>query len=221
MTRIIIIGGPLRGKSTLARELNAGPIYCGDYRNAVRDPQEGVAYLPDEIPMFGDSGAAPEWIVANWFSLPGPWVCEGWIMARALRRWNSAEAPADRIIVLDRPFGEPTKKQDAMHKGVMTVWREIAPRFAEISEEETEMKTPTILRREAERAEKAFDAAVKFHRPSADRWEWYRAHQNPETFSREFGQAPEIIAAHDAYIRALHAFYFARDGANGFLGGKA
>jgi hypothetical protein len=149
--RVIIVGGPRRGKSTLARELAAPvnradrseliggcPIYCGDPLSKVKDPQPGVRYLPEGIPISGDDGAA-QWVADNWFTLPGPWVCEGWVMARALRRWlatydrryrENKPGPADRIIVLDRPaFTQELKGQASMHKAVMTVWAGIAHHF--------------------------------------------------------------------------------------------
>jgi hypothetical protein len=158
--RIIIVGGPRRGKSTMAgalaewREDLTGnrvlprspiPIYCGDPLSKVKEPVAGVHYLPEGIPISGDDGAA-QWVADNWFSKPGPWVCEGWVMARALRRWvagcdargipyRDLRAPADRIVVLDRPgFGMPSKGQEAMHKAVMTVWGQVQHWFVAITE---------------------------------------------------------------------------------------
>ena len=152
--RIIIVGGPRRGKSTLARSIaqerhgNAAfmPHRCGDPLSKVKEPLDSVEYLPEGIPISGDDGAA-QWVADNWFTLPGPWVCEGWVMARALRRWLASNPPAarpglgrfaqpaDRIIVLDRPgFGMPSKGQDAMHKAVMTVWGQISHHFEPIVE---------------------------------------------------------------------------------------
>lgn len=152
--RIVIVGGPRRGKSWLAANLSLetteghGPlgssqIYCGDPLSKVKDPMPTVHYLPEDLPFSGDNGAA-QWIVDNWFPMPGPWVLEGHVMARALRRWVADKnwalglalhMPCDRIIVLDRPgFGVPSKGQNAMHTGVMTVWREIAHYFEPIVE---------------------------------------------------------------------------------------
>lgn len=154
--RIIIVGGPRRGKSTMAEQLAMRdvhvktlggsypaqwlcPIRCGDPLSKVKEPRHGVQYLPEGIPISGDDGAA-QWVADNWFTLPGPWICEGWVMARALRRWalgvgRTSRAPADRIIVLDRPgFGMPSKGQEAMHKAVMTVWAQIAHHFEPIVE---------------------------------------------------------------------------------------
>lgn len=152
--RTVIVGGPRCGKSWLARELanetteghgplGTAPIFCGDPLSKVKEPMPTVHYLPEGLPFSGDDGAA-QWIVDNWFRLPGPWVCEGHVMARALRRWLNAEEqygtddghlPCDRIIVLENhhPMAKVTDGQRAMHKGVMKVWDEIASYYAAIT----------------------------------------------------------------------------------------
>ena len=154
--RIVIVGGPRSGKSWLANGLASGefllhparlrcPVYCGDPLSKVKEPVPGVNYLPENIPFSGDDGAA-QWVADHWFTMPGPWVCEGHVMARALRRWlrmfeeeyddNGIRKPfrgwpCDRIIVLEeqRPELDLLPGQVRMHKGVMTVWKEIAPYF--------------------------------------------------------------------------------------------
>jgi hypothetical protein len=145
--RVIIVGGPRRGKSTLAKAfaLTGYPVRCGDPLSKVKEPLAGVEYLPEGIPISGDDGAA-QWVADNWFQERGPWVCEGWVMARALRRWlagcdargipyRDLRTPADRIIVLDRPaFTEELRGQASMHKAVMTVWHGIAHHFTPITE---------------------------------------------------------------------------------------
>lgn len=143
MSRIIIVGGPRNGKSTLARSLGL-PHYCGDPLSKVKEPLNNVTYLPEGIDMYGDSGGG-EWVWRNWFPLPGPWVFEGHVMARALRRWmrfapesaNRMAYPCDKIIVLRRPHPKAviTEGQERMGRAVMTVWDEIEWRFRAISEE--------------------------------------------------------------------------------------
>lgn len=135
--RVVIVAGPRRGKSTLARELRGKgyPTFCGDPYSTVKEPESGVFYLPEGLPFSGDGGAA-DWIARNWFTKPGPWVCEGHVMARALRRWvkqhfdartgRVLRAPCDRIIVLNRAGFNANPRQDGMHKGVMTAWQTIA-----------------------------------------------------------------------------------------------
>ena len=65
--------------------------------------------------------------------------------------------------------------------------------------------------------------------PGRESWDWLRAcaaargenvRRNDDT-SQDAAMAEDsdIRAAHDAYISAVHAFYRARDGEGGFLGG--
>jgi hypothetical protein len=137
MTRIVIVGGPRRGKSTLANQLGVMPIRCGDPKSKVKEPLEHVTYLPEGLKFAGDGGAA-DWVARKWFTLEGPWTCEGHVMARALRRWLQTKEgmPCDKIVVLDRPaFSENLLPgQRAMHSGVMRVWREIAAKLESITE---------------------------------------------------------------------------------------
>lgn len=139
--RIVICGGPSRGKSTLAHEfhLQGYPVYCGDPASTVLYQKPYTHYLPEGLDFRGENGGAV-WVAKNWFRMPGPWVCEGHVMARALRRWASyntfdADPPCDKIIVFTGPAHRATRSgQDAMHKGVMTVWGKIRHRFADIVE---------------------------------------------------------------------------------------
>jgi hypothetical protein len=144
--RIVIVAGSRRGKSTLAAELSVASgaqVYCGDPASKAKENRPGVIYLPEGMPYSGDDGPA-QWIADNWFEMPGPWIVEGHVTARALTRWlNMAERygsaddhfPCDRIIVLDRPgFGVPLPGQNAQHKGVMTTWNRIASYFEPLVE---------------------------------------------------------------------------------------
>lgn len=142
MTRVVIVGGPRRGKSTLADELGIRPVRCGDPKSKVKQPLDYVSYLPEGL-RFAGAGGSSDWVARNWFPLDGPWICEGHVMARALRRWMQTEdgMPCDKIIVLDRSaFGNVTPGQRAMHSGVMRVWREIAQHYAAI----TEIRKPSV-----------------------------------------------------------------------------
>lgn len=140
MSRIVIVGGPSRGKSTLAHVLRGNhgtPVFCGDPASKVLYRKLYTTYLPEGLPFAGNGGAAA-WVCRNWFPMPGPWICEGHVMARALRRWvdeNPRKMPCDRIIVLDRAAHRETSNgQEAMHLGVMKVWREIADHYDRIAE---------------------------------------------------------------------------------------
>lgn len=130
--RIVIVGGPRTGKSTLARRLRAEglPTFCGDPASLAKEIEAGVTYLPEGL---GWSGASA-YVAERWLTAPGPWVCEGVVMARALRKF--AGPLPDRIIVIANhcPLVSVLPGQAAMHAGVLTVWREIAVRFAPVVE---------------------------------------------------------------------------------------
>lgn len=136
--RIVIVSGPRAGKSWLARELRKQgyPTLCADPRSMAKEPEAGVTYLAEGLAMENES---TRYVVNEWFSRPGPWVCEGWLLARCLRKWlemtsdgESANVfPCDKIIVLEqqRPELDLLAGQVRMHRGVMTVWNKIAPYF--------------------------------------------------------------------------------------------
>jgi hypothetical protein len=115
--RILIIGGPRTGKTTLAdalaQAMGAPVSHADDVKRATwSDVSEALS---------GWLGRA----------LPGPWLCEGVALPRALRKWlraHSAPAtPADVIYWLSKPVVQRTPGQETMAKGVETVWREVEP----------------------------------------------------------------------------------------------
>jgi hypothetical protein len=132
--RVIIVGGPMAGKSTLARTMRADgyPTFCGDPRSTVREPEGDVTYLPEGL----DWSSGSQFVVDRWFTMSGPWVLEGHVMARALRKQLAAGGgiPADRILVLPEPLGRLTPAQASMTKAVKTVWCGIKPRLAGVVE---------------------------------------------------------------------------------------
>lgn len=145
--RIVIVSGPRAGKSWLAREIHretGAPVFCGDPRSMVKDVEPGVTYLPEGLGMGSDSS---QWIVDNWLTMPGPWILEGHVMARVLRKWMSvvdestvdpsAPFPCDKVIVFknQRHDCDLKRGQVAMHKSVMTVWSEIDLYYEPITEE--------------------------------------------------------------------------------------
>lgn len=112
--RIIIIGGPRTGKTTLARKLSPH------------------ARSTDDVMSLGWSEASEE--VSHWFDERGPWVIEGVAAVRALRKWLARNPishnaprvlPCDRIIRTRTPFVRLTRGQLSMASGVESVWREI------------------------------------------------------------------------------------------------
>ena len=111
--RIVIVGGPHTGKTTLANKMGA---------------ETGVRVLhSDSVMGLGWSEASAK--VAEWFDFTGPWLVEGAACARALRKWMASHPgkPCDRVLWLTVTHTDVSPGQAAMAKGVETVLREITP----------------------------------------------------------------------------------------------
>jgi dephospho-CoA kinase len=110
--RVLVLGGPRTGKTTLGQE------FASD---------AGLPLLStDDTASLDWSEASAQ--VAGWIDPAGEWVIEGVSAARALRKWlnRNPEVRLDAIVVLmNRPRLELSKGQEAMRKGVATVWDEI------------------------------------------------------------------------------------------------
>lgn len=125
MTRIVILGGPKTGKTTLATQIAYGD---GGDRTFTRSPVPPSIRHTDDLIHFGWSEASQH-IADEWLTQPGPWIIEGVAVVRALRKWREAHPgerpPVDRVIRLTTPHVALSKGQAAMAKGEETVWWEI------------------------------------------------------------------------------------------------
>jgi len=107
--RIVILGGPHTGKTTLSIRLGIDNVRHSD-----------------DIKHLGWSESSEA--ASQWFNEQGEWVAEGVQMARALRKWLRAnpDKPLDvDIVKLSRPFDELIQGQLSMAKGIETVFAEI------------------------------------------------------------------------------------------------
>ena len=105
--RIIIVGGPRTGKTTLSTTLGI----------------DNVRHTDDLIGEAGWSEASQ--IVSGWMRAPGPWVVEGVATARALRKFmlrDSEAKPADLVLLRFTPWVTLTPGQLGMGRGVRTVF---------------------------------------------------------------------------------------------------
>lgn len=133
MTRIVILGGPKTGKTTLANawfEAHDWPHDAPDCDGC------GVLRHTDDLieqckHLGRDAWSEASRIASTWLDEPGPWIIEGVAMARALRKWRDQHPgerpPVDRVIRLTTPHVELSKGQAAMAKGEETVWAEVEP----------------------------------------------------------------------------------------------
>ena len=112
--RIAITGGPGVGKSTFALELSA---------------------LTGAVVKHGDRLMSLGWSPSSqaaslWFDSAGPWIIEGTVVPRALRKWlkaNPEGRPIDVLLFRDEPFRHLNPGQETMRKGVRSVLKEIFP----------------------------------------------------------------------------------------------
>jgi len=128
--RIVIIGGPRVGKSTLSQKL--------------RD-ELGIANLrcSDDVKHLGWSESSE--FASKWFDDQGDWIIEGVQMARALRKWLAANPDktldAD-ILTLHQPYEARLRGQESMTKGVFTVFREIQSELVKRGARVHKLKSP-------------------------------------------------------------------------------
>lgn len=122
--RIVIIGGPHVGKTTLSHRLRDE---CGITNTHHSDDIKHLAW--------SDSSE----FASRWFSEQGDFIVEGVQMARALRKWLAANPgqPLDiDIVFLTKPQTLLLKGQEGMAEGVKTVFdgirRELIKRGARV-----------------------------------------------------------------------------------------
>lgn len=131
MTRIVILGGPKTGKTTLAGELlQAHHAQDESWRGGASGPPIPQVLHTDDLIHLGWSEAS-QYVADRWLTEPGPWIIEGVAAVRALRKWRDQHPgerpPVDRVIRLTTPHVALVKGQAAMAKGEETVWAEVAP----------------------------------------------------------------------------------------------
>ena len=109
--RVVIVGGPRTGKTTLAIRIGA-------------EQSRRVRHTDTLIGQFAWGKDSEE--VARWLDEPGEWIIEGVTAVRALRKWmvNNPEGRLDGVLVisLTKPVVTQTSGQASAAKGVATVW---------------------------------------------------------------------------------------------------
>lgn len=112
--RVVIVGGPRRGKTTLAAELAAALAVPHRPTDALKERGMDWSKETDEV--------------AGWLREPGDFVVEGVAAVRALRRLiQKGERPAAVVVRMRAPVSELSEGQARLSKGVDTIWAEVAP----------------------------------------------------------------------------------------------
>lgn len=127
MTRIVILGGPKTGKTTLAGELWRKAVTAWVAERGPIVDLEGPALMhTDDVMHLGWSEASET--ASKWFDTSAPWIIEGVAAVRALRKWRDAHPgerpPVDRVIALWEPHVELTPRQGGMMEADLKRWRE-------------------------------------------------------------------------------------------------
>lgn len=119
-SRIVIVGGPRTGKTTLSGVIMAAFGLSPRHTDDLIETHEWGAAISE---------------VENWLRTGGPWVIEGVTAAHALRRWLSANesgAPADIVVVTSVPHMELSDGQrrlgDQFHSVVSEIHDELVSR---------------------------------------------------------------------------------------------
>lgn len=133
--RIIVVGGPRRGKSTYARSLEL-PRFCTDPASRAPEVEDGVTYLPEEFAPAERWSDGSQYIADHWFSMPGPWVIEGIATVRALRKWLAVNTgtPCDQVVDFTSapPLVAVKPGHEAMARSVAVIWAGIADKVSGI-----------------------------------------------------------------------------------------
>ncbi len=111
MRRIVIIGPPKAGKTTLGRAM------AGETGVQIRHTDDLIGEL--------DWSGCSERIATEWFAEPGPWIIEGVAAVRALRKWLAANGhgtPCDEIIALSKSWVALTPRQSGMASACAGIW---------------------------------------------------------------------------------------------------
>lgn len=125
--RIVIIGGPRVGKTTLSNKL-----IDGFGISTLHTSQELERLFPANQSNSDNWSKSSEY-ASKWFDDPGDWICEGVQMARALRKWlkaNPGKSLDADIVLLRQPMVPQRDGQKAMMKGVETVFQGIQGELA-------------------------------------------------------------------------------------------
>lgn len=126
--RVMIVGGPMTGKSTEAERLRASMgLECYLCTDTVSQAGGRAPGKPLHAPAQFDKDwhGLSLWVSENWLTKSGPWILEGVAAVRALRKYHLANPvappPVDRVIWMNQERGALSNGQAAMTSGHSTM----------------------------------------------------------------------------------------------------
>lgn len=110
--KILIVGVPKAGKTTLAAKIGAETKFREYHTDDIIDNSRFIDHA---------------FVVKAWFEKEGPWIIEGCIVPRALRKWLQMHTgkPCDQLFWMANPKEELSKEQTTFAKGCLKVIDEI------------------------------------------------------------------------------------------------
>jgi len=143
--RVAVMGPPRTGKTTLADEiaehLETDSVKHTGKRESTAATNRSDPRHTDDLISRGWSQASDE--ASHWFDAPGPWIIEGSMGVRAMRKWlkRNSGMPVDLVVWQRLAKVHRTKGQESMAKGTETIWKDVLP---ELLKRGVEVVTLTI-----------------------------------------------------------------------------
>lgn len=152
-----MLGGPRTGKTTYATKLAKQlGVHLGS--TGKRTEQEDGLVSTDNYMKRANWATLPDVIIKD-LKDREDWVLEGTQAARVLRRWlkqSPDEPKVDKVLVFGKPWVVRTPGQEAMAKGVRTIFRDLEPLLKKAGIEVEHMTPPELT--PEERREKFSEA---------------------------------------------------------------
>lgn len=114
--KLLIIGYPRSGKTTMAREREHNLTLTEGYKASFTSTDDLIKQY--EWTAFSDK-------VADLLDQPGPWIIEGCSAVRGLRKYLKAgKKPDFKIVWLDKPYIPLVGKQVGFAASLSSIWKE-------------------------------------------------------------------------------------------------
>jgi hypothetical protein len=126
--RIVVAGVPKSGKTTFVETILQSDL--GSALMGLGRPTLTVHHSDDLIDLDWSSQSLA---AMRWLDEPGPWICEGVTMIRALRKWTAVDTnwilrkPCDTLYWFGTHATDVTRRQRALGNNCQGIFDEVAP----------------------------------------------------------------------------------------------